>query len=324
MTGMILACSVFIAIHAQPFEIQIPNDHFEAEAGTGIDTRLKVTIHESSAGPVYLSSEAPESIGIIIQPDTVFHTDTVVLSVMVSDSSLSGQKIRIGVNATDKTASAGQDIYLKVVPGNLAYLNDQLARTYRDSAIQYLLARYPGPSEKFGNLPDSAWSGFYPYPPLDIVSHYVYLTGNWRINVLWHVMVPPYDWKKIYIYNEEDDFCRGINIDTEGICTEIPCEKYYYFYQDTFNITNIPVIIPASQQSFNFPNPFSQETTITFPNTQHDPYTVYLFDANGRRIKRYPCIRDDHFVIHRGNLSPGVYLYQIIGKHIIRGKMILY
>ncbi len=297
----------------QNFKIEIPNRNFEMEAGTGVDTKLKVIINETSSDPVYLSASTPEGIGAYIQPDTMLHTDVVVLSFFVTDTALAGQKITVSILATDHTISEQHYINLNVIPGNNAYMDDHLARAYRDSALKYI----------YGNTLDYVWSGFYPYPPLDIVSHYVFLSGNRRMNVLWHVMVPPHDWKKIYIYNEAEEVCRGINIDTDGICTEIPCDKIYYFYQDTINITDITEIETPSLQSFNYPNPFGYKTTILFPNPQNEPYTLNLYDSQGHLIKKFGCITDDKFNINRGNLLPGIYYYQIKGKQVFQGKMVV-
>lgn len=163
----------------QNFKIEIPNRNFEMEAGTGVDTKFTVIINETYSDPVYVSAIAPEDIGAYIQPDTILHTDAVVLSFFVTDTTLAGQKITVSILATDHTISEQHDINLNVIPGNNTYLDDYQAKAYRDSALKYI----------FGNTPEYVWSGFYPYPPLDIVSHYV----------LWHIMVPPHDWKNIYI-----------------------------------------------------------------------------------------------------------------------------
>jgi hypothetical protein len=303
--------------------LEVPNRNFEAEAGTGIDTRIKVMMHESSADPVYLSTYTPLGISAFIQPDTLLHSDSVVLSVFVTDTSLAGEKLPVSIHATDHITSEQQDIHLNVIPGSNAYVDDKLAKAYRDSALKYLYVQYPGMASEYGHMLDYEWSGFYPYPPLDIVSHYVFISGNWRMNVLWHVMVPPDDWKKIFIYNGAEKVCWGIKMDTDDICTEISCEKMYYFNQDTVHITKVPEIEVPSLQSFNYPNPFSDKTTISFPNPLNEPYTFNLYDSQGRLMKKYTFIRDHEFYIERVNLTPGIYYYQITGKRVFQGKMII-
>lgn len=128
---------------------------------------------------------------------------------------------------------------------------------------------------------------------------------------------------RIYIYNETQEVCWGINIVTDDICTEIPCDKFYYFNQDTIKITKITETETPSLQSFNYPNPFTYKTTILFPNSQNEPYILYLYDSLGHLIKKFGCITDDKFHICRGNLWPGIYYCQIKGKQVLQGKMVV-
>jgi hypothetical protein len=103
-------------------------------------------------------------------------------------------------------------------------------------------------------------------------------------------------------------------MDTDDICSEIPCYKLYYFTQDTVNITKIPEIEFPITQSINYPNPFSHRTTIAFPNPKNEPYTLKIYSVHGRLMKIFGNIRDDEIDFYKGNLPPGIYYYQLSGK----------
>ncbi|PCH91325.1 MAG: hypothetical protein COB85_09225, partial [Bacteroidetes bacterium] len=74
-----------------------------------------------------------------------------------------------------------------------------------------------------------------------------------------------------------------------------------------------------------YPNPFSNETTVRFSNPGGVKHTFYLHDVLGREVKRVEDIRSDKLIFKRGNLSGGIYIYQLEGdKRIIAtGKIII-
>jgi len=321
--GFMLFFLVTFVSYSQHFNLNVPNKCFMAEPGTGIDTKIKVIFHDFPTYPVYLSVIAPDGIEAVLQPGNITRTDTVILSMFVSENALAELTVPVYISATDNYYTESDTISLQVTGGSGAYLDDYLARTYRDSAIGFIQSKYPELVNDFGNLLDYEWIGFYPYPPLDIVSHYVYLNNNWRINVLWHVMVPPHDWKKVFIYNEAEKTGWGVNIDTDGICSEIACSKYYYFYQDTNNLISGINSNACIYEAVSFPNPFSEKTTIMFSNQRHLPFTFQMFDAGGCEIRRFRNIRKESIEIFREQLTPGIYYYRLTGNKIYHGKIIL-
>jgi hypothetical protein len=74
----------------------------------------------------------------------VFHTDTVILSVFVTDTSLDGQNVRIDLHATDLSGFEDRNINLEVIPDNHVFIDNGLAKEYRDTALTWLQHTYPG------------------------------------------------------------------------------------------------------------------------------------------------------------------------------------
>ncbi|MEL6844652.1 MAG: PKD domain-containing protein, partial [Bacteroidota bacterium] len=59
------------------------------------------------------------------------------------------------------------------------------------------------------------------------------------------------------------------------------------------------------------PNPFRDQTEISFDNPQGHAYGLRLYDQQGRIVREYAEQRGDHFRIERGELSAGLYLFEI-------------
>ncbi len=72
------------------------------------------------------------------------------------------------------------------------------------------------------------------------------------------------------------------------------------------------------------PNPFTVQTQIRFENPQAKAYALKVYDLQGKVVREYESSRGDHFTIDRGELSNGLYMYQLVGKeHSYTGKLIL-
>lgn len=71
-----------------------------------------------------------------------------------------------------------------------------------------------------------------------------------------------------------------------------------------------------------FPNPFSEFTTITFPETFTTPVQLIVTDMHGREITRETVTGNRH-LLQRNGMASGLYLFRIEnnGKLISRGKI---
>jgi hypothetical protein len=72
-----------------------------------------------------------------------------------------------------------------------------------------------------------------------------------------------------------------------------------------------------------YPNPFTETTTITFYNPDNKPYTFILTDATGRMVRKENNINGNQFILDKGNLSAGVYMLELKGVGLFRGKLVV-
>lgn len=76
-----------------------------------------------------------------------------------------------------------------------------------------------------------------------------------------------------------------------------------------------------SEQVKVSPNPFTERTIISFPNDKSQPFRLNLLDLRGRVVRTYDPTRESQIEIHRGALSSGIYLIELIGPYRYFGKL---
>ena len=69
------------------------------------------------------------------------------------------------------------------------------ATSVRNNFAQWLLTSHP----ELGITNETAWTGTVVNPRILVVMHYMFLSEDWEMYVTWHVMIPPYDWARIYL-----------------------------------------------------------------------------------------------------------------------------
>jgi hypothetical protein len=69
------------------------------------------------------------------------------------------------------------------------------AAEIRDKFVPWLAANHP----EFGITSETKWTGTVVNPGILVVMHYIFYSEDWEMYVTWHVMIPPYDWAKIYL-----------------------------------------------------------------------------------------------------------------------------
>ena len=307
-----------LLIYSQSFYFMVPNTSFQAEPGTGFDTRLYVGFNNPDHSQVILSAHTPQGIVAIFQPDTLFENDTVVLSIIVTDSNLVGNQYCVDVKAMDSISTILKMIHINVT-NYWGHFPPYPAITYRDQAIAYLQNQHPDIITDHGNMLNYNWAGFWEFPPLLVVSNYVFLTNNWRCNVLWHNTIPPYNWKKVFIYNDIENVCWGVMIDTDGNFTEIPCQKFYYFYQDSIPLSVNNDLVSSDEISC-YPNPFTNYTTITIPNPGKDGISLSIFNSYGQLVTEITNIRESEIRLENLNWHSGVYFFRLQKEGILLGQ----
>ncbi|MBL7113327.1 MAG: right-handed parallel beta-helix repeat-containing protein [Bacteroidales bacterium] len=72
-----------------------------------------------------------------------------------------------------------------------------------------------------------------------------------------------------------------------------------------------------------FPNPFSDHTTLRFPNPEHSEYTLLVRDISGKLVRNQGKITGEEIILSRDNLKAGYYFVEIRGLETFRGKVVI-
>ncbi|MEM7039747.1 MAG: T9SS type A sorting domain-containing protein, partial [Bacteroidota bacterium] len=61
-----------------------------------------------------------------------------------------------------------------------------------------------------------------------------------------------------------------------------------------------------------YPNPFSNRAWLEVDHDGMFPHALVLYDLNGKLLQSWPAQTEPRFEIERGDLPPGLYLYQVL------------
>ncbi len=98
--------------------------------------------------------------------------------------------------------------------------------------------------------------------------------------------------------------------------------------QSLFNNCFTPVGIKENFSVTNVtcsPNPFSEQTTISFNNPDHHNITLHVYDLKGRLVRNLNATTGNSFKFEKNELHSGIYLYnlQSENKSIYSGKIVV-
>jgi hypothetical protein len=65
----------------------------------------------------------------------------------------------------------------------------------RDKFVQWFALEH----QEFAITSETVWTGTVVNPRVLVVMHYMFLSEDWEMYVTWHVMIPPYDWSRVYL-----------------------------------------------------------------------------------------------------------------------------
>jgi len=65
----------------------------------------------------------------------------------------------------------------------------------RDRFVQWFALEH----QEFSITNETVWTGTVVNPRVLVVMHYMFLSEDWEMYVTWHVMIPPYDWSRVYL-----------------------------------------------------------------------------------------------------------------------------
>lgn len=88
-----------------------------------------------------------------------------------------------------------------------------------------------------------------------------------------------------------------------------------FYNQNSVSVDNET---PILSQIENYPNPFSQSTTISLSNIQHTPSDIIIYNLKGELVSHVPILSNQRSVTWNGmndnneKLPSGIYLYQLL------------
>ena len=79
-------------------------------------------------------------------------------------------------------------------------------------------------------------------------------------------------------------------------------------------VVSTGMVAPAAAAGVRvFPNPFIDETVMSFHLPKGERVTVELLDLQGRTVRLYRDVRENRLTIRKGDLATGTYLYRVAG-----------
>ena len=108
------------------------------------------------------------------------------------------------------------------------------------------------------------------------------------------------------------------------------CFPTYYKsneYSSPFSNYDEETIVGTNKMKVNslniFPNPMNSYTTIQFQNPSNLKYQLSVIDLSGKIVYYRDNIFNNSFELSRGKLSSGLYMIELIGPEIYRGKLLI-
>jgi hypothetical protein len=80
----------------------------------------------------------------------------------------------------------------------------------------------------------------------------------------------------------------------------------------------------VSQSGFTiYPNRITDKATIQFPNPSGEKYSLSISDISGRTVREMDNIYTEKIIVDRGILPAGIYIIELRGPDVFKGKIII-
>ncbi len=289
-----------VSVSGQSFSFSVPNKSFLLIPGGSVETKIWVTVPTGDS--VTFQTNAGPGILAFFQPAVIYHSQHVYLLIISLDSNLAPHQ-NFTVSALCNGTTLHETIHIANAYDGDGFLLMDSARYWLDTAFAWFKHSFPNQKIFLNQVQTLPWVTSFPYPPLWIVTHHLFVSGNWRATVRWHNMVPPDNWEKIILYNEVLDSCYGVHVDSWGQFSLIPCDIMHYNYQDTITSAAEP---PQNEKWQLWPNPAGETVYLKAPEDAGVPIKVILADITGRIILER-VLYEKVEAIDISGLRPGVY-----------------
>jgi hypothetical protein len=155
----------------------------------------------SSAGPIHLSADI-QGAAVVIEPEEVAGSLVAEVNVSPVEASV-GETLTLSVHAVRGDTTRQAEALLDVNPGNPDDFPERVeqATVIRDKFIPWLAEHHP----ELGIDGTTEWESVVVTPTILVVMHHLFFSEEWEMEVRWHVMIPPYDWERIYLRHRFDE-----------------------------------------------------------------------------------------------------------------------
>jgi len=160
-----------------------------------------VTVEENQTGtaskPVKVSATSLDC-EVTVFPQSITSGQVAELSVVPTQANI-GKNVTITLKGERQGLKQIKTITTEVIEGENTLGPE--AASIRENFTYWLSKNHP----ELGITNETAWTGTIVNPRILVVMHYLFLSEDWEMYVTWHVMIPPYDWARIYLrhrYNQ--------------------------------------------------------------------------------------------------------------------------
>jgi hypothetical protein len=82
-------------------------------------------------------------------------------------------------------------------------------------------------------------------------------------------------------------------------------------------------VVSASGNLRVFPNPMSMESKITWNSSGNQPFSLSVYDLDGRLLKKVTNLNTTEYIISRGELKRGCYIIELKGSITLRERLLV-
>jgi hypothetical protein len=177
---------------------------------TANDADITIQPQQIAPGEVCEITVVPQDVGEIIPDD---NTD---------EPYGQGHEILVEITGQRSGAEETATVSFNLLPGD-----DQLepyATEMRDRFIPYLAANHP----ELGITEETPWTPSIVKPHILVVSHYLFFSEEWEMGLMWHIMIPPYDWTRIYLRHRYDHVAPQYGFEISSVAADPPEQPHEY------------------------------------------------------------------------------------------------
>ncbi len=148
----------------------------------------------SGSKAVNISATAP-NCEVTIVPRAITHGQVAEVTVVPTEVDV-GKNVTVTIQGERNGVKQTKTVTFKVIEAeDREETLGPEAVVMRSKFTQWLSANHP----ELGITNETAWVGTVVNPRILVVMHYMFLSEDWEMYVTWHVMIPPYDWARIYL-----------------------------------------------------------------------------------------------------------------------------